>query len=99
MEKMPVAVGLWLGDIEVLASASTLFDAGVDRMLPTKDLAVTEARLRGCLLRDPDCELRLRTWTWFCHQLWFESLRARRLGFLRKVICASHLLPEADVHS
>jgi hypothetical protein len=39
-EKVPVAVVLWLGDIEVSASASILFDASANRILPTEDLTV-----------------------------------------------------------
>ena len=39
-EKVPVAVVLWLGDAEVPASASILFDASANRMLPTEDLTV-----------------------------------------------------------
>lgn len=39
-EKVPVAVVLWLGDIEVPASASILFDASANRILPTEDLTV-----------------------------------------------------------
>ena len=39
-EKVPVAVVLWLGDIEVSASASILFDASANRLLPTEDLTV-----------------------------------------------------------
>ncbi len=39
-EKVPVAVVLWLGDAEVPASASILFDASANRILPTEDLTV-----------------------------------------------------------
>lgn len=39
-EKVPVAVVLWLGDIEVSASASILFDASANKILPTEDLTV-----------------------------------------------------------
>lgn len=39
-EKVPVAVVLWLGDAEVSPSASILFDASANRMLPTEDLTV-----------------------------------------------------------
>jgi hypothetical protein len=39
-EKVPVAVVLWLGDIEVPASASILFDASANSILPTEDLTV-----------------------------------------------------------
>ena len=39
-EKVPVAVVLWLGDIEVSASASILFDASANSILPTEDLTV-----------------------------------------------------------
>jgi hypothetical protein len=39
-EKVPVAVVLWLGDLEVSASASILFDASANRILPTEDLTV-----------------------------------------------------------
>jgi hypothetical protein len=39
-EKVPVGVVLWLGDIEVPASASILFDASANSILPTEDLTV-----------------------------------------------------------
>ncbi len=39
-EKVPVAVVLWLGDLEVSASASILFDASANKILPTEDLTV-----------------------------------------------------------
>ena len=39
-EKVPVAVVLWLGDVEVSASASILFDASANSILPTEDLTV-----------------------------------------------------------
>ena len=39
-EKVPVAVVLWLGDLEVSASASIMFDASANNILPTEDLTV-----------------------------------------------------------
>jgi hypothetical protein len=39
-EKLPVSVILWLGDVEVSASANILFDASAGKMLPTEDLSV-----------------------------------------------------------
>jgi hypothetical protein len=39
-EKVPVSVVLWLGDTEVPAAASILFDASANRILPTEDLTV-----------------------------------------------------------
>ena len=39
-EKVPVAVVLWLGDLEVSASASILFDASANAILSTEDLTV-----------------------------------------------------------
>jgi hypothetical protein len=39
-EKLPVSVILWLGDVEVSASANILFDASASKMLPTEDLSV-----------------------------------------------------------
>ncbi|HIH01683.1 TPA: DUF3786 domain-containing protein [Thermoplasmata archaeon] len=39
-EKVPVAVVLWLGDLEVSASASIMFDASANSILSTEDLTV-----------------------------------------------------------
>ncbi len=39
-EKLPVSVILWLGDVEVSASANILFDASAAKILPTEDLSV-----------------------------------------------------------
>ncbi len=39
-DRLPVAVTLWLGDVEVSASANILFDASAAKILPTEDLSV-----------------------------------------------------------
>lgn len=39
-DRLPVAVILWLGDVEVSASANILFDASAAAILPTEDLSV-----------------------------------------------------------
>ena len=39
-EKLPIAVVLWLGDLEVPASASIMFDASANAILSTEDLTV-----------------------------------------------------------
>ncbi len=39
-DKVPVSVVFWLGDSEVSASVSMLFDASANKILPTEDLTV-----------------------------------------------------------
>lgn len=39
-DRLPVAVILWLGDVEVSASANILYDASAAKILPTEDLTV-----------------------------------------------------------
>jgi hypothetical protein len=50
-EKVPVAVVLWLGDVEVSASASILFDASANSILPTEDLTVVAGVTSRTLIR------------------------------------------------
>ena len=50
-EKLPVSVTLWLGDIEVSASANILFDASAPKMLSTEDLTVVGGVLSRTLIR------------------------------------------------
>ncbi|MDH3365717.1 MAG: DUF3786 domain-containing protein [Thermoplasmata archaeon] len=51
-EKMPVAVVLWLGDVEVSASASILFDASAGKMLATEDLTVVGGMTSRTLIKN-----------------------------------------------
>lgn len=39
-DKLPVSIVLWLGDVEVSASANILFDASASRMMSTEDMTV-----------------------------------------------------------
>ena len=50
-EKLPVSVTLWLGDLEVSASANILFDASAAKMLSTEDLTVVGGVLSRTLIR------------------------------------------------
>lgn len=50
-EKVPVAVVLWLGDVEVSASASILFDASANSILPTEDLTVVGGVVSRTLIK------------------------------------------------
>lgn len=50
-EKLPVSVTLWLGDLEVSASANILFDASASKILPTEDLTVVGGVLSRKLIK------------------------------------------------
>ncbi|UCE45063.1 MAG: DUF3786 domain-containing protein [Methanobacteriota archaeon] len=51
-EKLPVSVVLWLGDIEVSASANILFDASAARILSTEDVTVVGGVLSRTLIKN-----------------------------------------------
>lgn len=50
-DKVPVAVILWLGDVEVSASANILYDASAATILPTEDLTVVGGVTSRTLIR------------------------------------------------
>ena len=50
-EKVPVAVILWLGDLEVSASASIMFDASANAILSTEDLTVVAGMTSRTLIK------------------------------------------------
>lgn len=51
-EKVPVVIVLWLGDIEVSASASIMFDASANSILPTEDLTVVAGVTSRALIKE-----------------------------------------------
>lgn len=50
-DKLPVAVILWLGDVEVSASANILYDASAAMILPTEDLTVVGGVVSRTLIK------------------------------------------------
>ena len=50
-DNLPVSVTLWLGDVEVSASANILFDASAAKMLSTEDLTVVGGVLSRTLIK------------------------------------------------
>lgn len=50
-DKLPVAVILWLGDVEVSASANILYDASAAKILPTEDLTVVGGVVSRTLIK------------------------------------------------
>ncbi|UCE92332.1 MAG: DUF3786 domain-containing protein [Methanobacteriota archaeon] len=50
-DRLPVAVILWLGDSEVSASASILYDASAAKILPTEDLTVVGGVVSRTLIK------------------------------------------------
>lgn len=50
-DKVPVAVILWLGDVEVSASANILYDASAGTILPTEDLTVVGGVVSRTLIK------------------------------------------------
>ena len=50
-DKVPVAVILWLGDVEVSASANILYDASAATILPTEDLTVVGGVVSRTLIK------------------------------------------------
>ena len=51
-DKLPVAVILWLGDVEVSASANILYDASAAKILPTEDLTVVGGVVSRTLIKE-----------------------------------------------
>ena len=50
-DRLPVAVILWLGDVEVSASANILYDASAAKILPTEDLTVVGGVVSRTLIK------------------------------------------------